>query len=130
MRPNIIPGILGTRLVLGGEATCSEGFVNSFLRVPQAVGLYTEAAMLPKQAGGGGLLENILQNLRNKWPPHPVEFHLSNLPPWLSLSMVKSKMKTQNRSTLNLLHDPCFVRLYLMMATLLSEQEAQRRRPQ
>ena len=26
--------------LLGGAATCSEGFVNCFLRVPQAVGLY------------------------------------------------------------------------------------------
>ena len=26
--------------VLGGAATCSEGFVNYFLRVPQTVGLY------------------------------------------------------------------------------------------
>ena len=27
-------------LILGGAATCSEGFVNCFLRVPQAVRLY------------------------------------------------------------------------------------------
>ena len=42
---NLITDILGaeTRVVtylLGGAATCSEGFVNVFLRVPQAVGLY------------------------------------------------------------------------------------------
>ena len=52
-----------------GAATCSEGFVNCFLRV----GLLgcNAAAMLPKQ---GELSENILvQNLRNKWPPHPVD---------------------------------------------------------
>ena len=34
--------------ILGGAATCSEGFVKCFLKVPQA----TAAAMLPKQAKG------------------------------------------------------------------------------
>ena len=35
----------------GGAATCSEGFVEFFLRVPRLLG-YTAAAMLPKQARG------------------------------------------------------------------------------
>ena len=37
--------------LLGGAATCPEGFVNCFLRVPRLLG-YTAAAMLPKQARG------------------------------------------------------------------------------
>jgi len=57
--------------VLGGAATCFKGFVNCFLRVPQAVGLYCgcHAAQSSKQEE---LLENMLQNLQNKWLPHPV----------------------------------------------------------
>ena len=34
------PVFLTDKYVLGGAATYSEGFVNCFLRVPQAVGLY------------------------------------------------------------------------------------------
>ena len=37
--------------LLGGAATCSEGFVKFFLRVPRLLGC-TAAAMLPKQAKG------------------------------------------------------------------------------
>ena len=55
-------------IVLGGAATCSEGFVNCFLRVPQALGC-TAAAMLPKQARE--LLDNILQNLPQQVPAPP-----------------------------------------------------------
>ena len=36
---------------VGGAATCTEGFVNCFLRVPRLLGC-TAAAMLPKQARG------------------------------------------------------------------------------
>ena len=40
-----------------------------FLELPRLLGC-TAAAMLPSKQGE--LLEIILQNLRNKWPPHPV----------------------------------------------------------
>ena len=39
-------------LFLGGEATCSEGFVKCILRVLRLLGLSTASAMLPKQARG------------------------------------------------------------------------------
>ena len=39
------------RSILGGVATCSEGFVKCFLRVPRLLGC-TAAAVLPKQARG------------------------------------------------------------------------------
>ena len=39
---------------------------------------YTVAAMLPKQARG--TFRNVLQNFRNKWPPHLVGYcHMSNI---------------------------------------------------
>ena len=41
----------GQELIPGGSATCSEGFVNCFLRVPRLLG-WTAAAMMPKQARG------------------------------------------------------------------------------
>ena len=40
--------------VLGGAATCSEGFVKCFQRVPTLLGC-TAATMLPKQASKGNL---------------------------------------------------------------------------
>ena len=58
--------------VLGGAATCLEGFVICFLRVPLAC-LGSMAAAVKQAHGPGELSENSLQNLRNKWPPHPVE---------------------------------------------------------
>ena len=58
-------------LVPVGAATCSEGFVYFFLKVPQAVGLYCSCHAA--QASKGNFKKKILQNLRNKWPPHPVE---------------------------------------------------------
>ena len=39
------------QFILGGAATCSEGFVKCFPRVPRLLGC-TAAAMLPKQARG------------------------------------------------------------------------------
>ena len=42
------------------------------------------------------------------------------------LKVHKSAVKIKSHSSFR----PCFVRLYLMMATFLSEQEAHRRRPQ
>ena len=39
------------REIPGGAATCSEGFVKCFMRVPRLLGC-TAAAMLPKQARG------------------------------------------------------------------------------
>ena len=59
--------------VLGGAATCSEGVVNCFLRAPQAVRLFCNCSCHAAQAS-----EGILQNLRNKWPPHPV-YHPSRV---------------------------------------------------
>ena len=54
----------------GGAATCSEGFVYFFLRVPQGCLAVLQLPCYPSKQGE--LLENMLQNLRNKWPPHPV----------------------------------------------------------
>ena len=53
----------------GGAATCSEGFVKCFLRVPRLL-CCTAAAMLPKQARV--LMENMKQNLSDKLPPQTV----------------------------------------------------------
>ena len=53
--------------IQSGTATCSEGFVTCFLRVPRLLGC-TAATMLPKQVRGTFRK----QNLQNKWPPHPV----------------------------------------------------------
>ena len=55
--------------VLGGAATCSEGFVKCFLRVPRVLGC-TAAAMLPKQTRE--TFRKHITKLRNKWPSHPV----------------------------------------------------------
>ena len=52
---------------VGRAATCSEGFVKCFLRVPRLLGC-TAADMLKH----GKRSENMLRNLRNKWPPHLV----------------------------------------------------------
>ena len=52
--------------VLGGAATCSEGFVNSFLKVTLVYLGNMAAAVQP--SGPGELSENIF-----KWPPHPVD---------------------------------------------------------
>ena len=61
----------------GGAATCSEGFVYFFLRVPQGCLAVLQLPCYPSKQGE--LLENMLQNLRNKWPPHPVPiFELFN----------------------------------------------------
>ena len=48
---------------MGGAATCSEGLVIWFLKVPHPC----LGSMAARE-----LSENSLQNLRNKWPPHPV----------------------------------------------------------
>ena len=50
--------------VPGGAATCSEGFVKCFLRVPRLLGC-TAAAMLPKQARGSFR--------KHVTKPHPVD---------------------------------------------------------
>ena len=72
--------------VLGGAATCSKGFVNCFLRVPQAVGQYcTALPCCPSKQGE--FLENILQNLRNKWPPHPVD--TSGIETWVKAAVIE-----------------------------------------
>ena len=52
----------------GGAAT---GFVNTFLKVPQATGL--DCSCHAAQASNGNFHRNLLQNLRNKWPPNPVD---------------------------------------------------------
>ena len=51
-----------------GAATCSEGFVKCFPRVPQAIGLYSSC-----QRKQWEFSENILQNLWNKLPPPQTE---------------------------------------------------------
>ena len=63
--------------VLGGAATCSEGFVICFLKVPLACLFSMAATGQPNtqytiQPIAWELSENISQNLRNKWPPHLV----------------------------------------------------------
>ena len=55
--------------LLGGAATCSEGFVISFLKVPLACLGNMASAVQPN---GLGTFQKSLQNLQNKWPPHPV----------------------------------------------------------
>ena len=59
-----------SEFILGGAATCSEGFATCFLKVPVACLGSIAAAVQP-----GELSENILQNLRNKWPSHLVLYH-------------------------------------------------------
>ena len=54
----------------GGAATCSEGFVYFFLTVPPGRLAVLQLPCCPSKQKE--LLENILQNLRNKWPPQPV----------------------------------------------------------
>ena len=53
----------------GGEATCSEGFVVSFLKVPHASWSSMAAAVQPN--GPGRLSENILQNLSEQVAASP-----------------------------------------------------------
>ena len=52
-------------LILGGAATCSEGFLICFLKVPFDCLGSMAAAVMP-----GELSE---KNLRNKWLPHPIQ---------------------------------------------------------
>ena len=54
---------LTTNSTLGGADTCSKGFVNCFLRVPQAVGLY--GSCHAAQASKG--------NFKNDKPPKSVD---------------------------------------------------------
>ena len=61
-------------IILGGAATCSEGFVICFLLLCS-----TAAA------------KNILQNLWNKWPPHLVTCSI-NRPKMHQKNRLKSKM--------------------------------------
>ena len=56
--------------ILGGAATCSEGFVICFLQVPLACLGSTAAAVQPNS--NGKLSEKSKKKLLNKWPPHPV----------------------------------------------------------
>ena len=62
----IAVGHHGTRrTLLGGAATCSEGFLICFLKVPFDCLGSMAAAVMP-----GELSE---KNLRNKWLPHPIQ---------------------------------------------------------
>ena len=57
-------------ILLGGAATCSEGFVIFFSRSsPPLLGQHGSCSIAQRPVE---LLENSLPNLRNKWPPHPV----------------------------------------------------------
>ena len=67
--------------VQSGAATCSKAFVNKYLRVPQAIGLYCNCTC--KQ---GELSGNILQNLGNKLPLQTVQ--------WTSKSTINSNPVT------------------------------------
>ena len=49
--------------VPGGAATCSEGFVVNFLKVPLACWGSSVAAVQPNSLGNSQFAENILQNL-------------------------------------------------------------------
>ena len=55
--------------ILDGAATCSEGFVKSFIKVPLAcLGSMHGSCSISLQPGE--LSEKSEQNLWNKWPPH------------------------------------------------------------
>ena len=61
--------------LLGGAATCSEGFVKCFLRVPRLLGC-TAAAMLPKQATGA-FRKHITKPLEQVAAPPSIEEYLT-----------------------------------------------------
>ena len=56
--------------VQSGESCCGKGFVKFFVKSVYCWAVLQLPCCPSKK---GELLENILQNLQNKWPPHPVK---------------------------------------------------------
>ena len=59
-------------IIPGGAATCSEGCVVNFLKVPLACWGSSVAAVQPNSLGNSQ--KTSYKTSRNKWPPHLVEF--------------------------------------------------------
>ena len=69
-QPQILQCIYRQFGILDGAATCFEGFVKSFIKVPLAcLGSMHGSCSISLQPGE--LSEKSEQNLWNKWPPHP-----------------------------------------------------------
>ena len=61
------------KLIPGGAATCFEGLVVNFLKVPLACWVSSVAAVQPNSLGNSQKI--FYKTSRNKWPPHLVSFY-------------------------------------------------------